>query len=297
MITLASSRRLSSLAAAAIAALLALAVAGCSSSSLDAQHVNTQGHKPAALQKPSSADLTNAAGAMGKLKSYRGVMTMKVNAGGDALTMKFDMVVDQAHHLTEMTSTGPEYKQPLKEIANNDDGSVYISNGARWNKAVLDPSIKAAVAQQFDQSKGVISMLSQIAGNMTPNGTATVDGVATNRWGGTLDFARLGAFLSTLGLNTLTGDTLAQVQQNASGTVTAYLDGDQVLRRLGMDLTMKTPDGNVTMTEDYRTTAINQPVSIAIPSADQVDKTIQNAKATDLATLVKDDLTSDFQSS
>jgi hypothetical protein len=126
------------------------------------------------------------------------------------------------------------------------------------------------VSGLMNQNGNPSQMLSYLQGvaTMNPVGHATIGGVATTEYSGTVDYTKL------VGKGLMTQKALNLLRTEMGGTKVPFklwLDGSHMVRQMQMDMQMTTPNGpTMLMHMQARMSKFGEKVHIAVPPADQV---------------------------
>jgi len=252
--------RRAGLAVAACGAAVAVAAAGCGSTTS-----GSSGQQPLTARQA----VTDAAQTSARLNTASAAVTIK--AGNQLLKENLRL---QLHPELKMSAalTGVAGTGDISEIIVGTTVYVKISSlassGKPWIRLSTTGSGSSAVIHELLQqaSSGNLATqakLAEVVSGLHQAGHATVDGVPTTRYDGTIDPSKALPHLSA-GLRKLLTPMLSQIHGQLK--VSYWIDAQHQIRKL---TEIETVNGEqVTTTIVY--TAINQPVQITVPPASQV---------------------------
>ncbi len=287
---------------AAIAASVALAIGGLAACSGGGQDVVRSGAGGAVAASDPAEALKQAAQKTTEAGTAKVAMTFGITGvpGIGDTTLSIDGAVDSSTgrsaftmDLSKLTSALPSSQQAgvgaLLGDGNiqivTDGGDVYMqlgglasllgaTTGQSWIKVPVGSDAASAVGAPVGDGTEILKLLDQ-AGGVTTVGTEQVRGVDTTHYQGTLDLAsalaeasadqrsKAESELGKVGIDPSAASLPVDVWIGADGLVRRVTVGVEGLKTTG---STGSPGGNVTI-EFYD---FGQPVSITVPSADQV---------------------------
>jgi hypothetical protein len=253
-------KRAASLAVAACGAAVAVAAAGCGSTTSGASGP----HGLTARQAVTDAAQTSA-----KLNTASAAVTIK--AGDELLKENLQL---QLHPELKMSAalSGVPGTGDISEVIVGSTVYIKISSlatsGKPWIKLSSTGAGSSAIIHELLQqaSSGNLATqakLAEVVSGLHQAGHATIGGVATTRYEGTIEPSKVLPHLSA-GLRKLLTPILSQIQGQLK--VSYWIDAQHRIRKLTETETVNSEQ--VTTTIVY--TAINQPVRITVPPASQV---------------------------
>jgi hypothetical protein len=289
--------RRSSLLAAAVAALVAIAVSGCGGSAVAVPELTSLKQ---VAQTSSAADTARFALTLEMtVPGLDKKLSLGAEGGFDTPAKRAEMTVDLSSFADVVAGLGAQFGGSVTgDLGSGDDwklkaiqdgDTVYVSfpliakqlpAGKTWVKGDASTLTKADAGRlgQFGSLAGsdprdVFGILKAVSGSIESVGTEKIRGVDTSHYRATIDVAKVAALIPADERQSLAGLDEAARQAGLSAVpLDLWVDADQRVRKLSVDLDLAQPGSSerlvaalVVEVYDY-----GKPLQLDLPPADQV---------------------------
>jgi hypothetical protein len=215
-------------------------------------------------------------------KTAHVALDMQVRAGAVSMTGSGSGVIDMNQNAMQVQLSMAARGQSLDVQVIYLAGTVYegvpglsqLEPGKSW--VALDLS---ALTQSSPSPTGVfglgnnpaamLRMLAQRGSTVTPLGGSTVDGTAVEGYAVTISRSEVQAELANTNLPDWIRQSVSKVDIGDAG-IKVYVDGQGLLRRMGMSMQVSYGTGTVAVSESLTFSDYGSAVSVSAPPSDQV---------------------------